>query len=892
MAIQSSLAGVARVAFEATGIGEFSRDVDQVERRYKGATDGMSDAAIRLEIAQERLRRSLAKGPAAAQSQARALLGVRSAERELAAETTRTTAATLRQDRALDQASRGAVVAGGRFRSLRSSIGFAAAGLVGGTGLVYGLRSVVEAAKEQELVLGQTKVALEQAGLSYGKYASRIESVIAAQSKLGFDDEALLKTFQLFVRNTGDVNEALGRNALAVDVARGRYISLEQAAALVNKAALGQAGALRRLGIDVDKNATRLQLLTALQEKFGGAAAAASDTATGASGRYQVAMENLRETIGTGLLPTLTPLVNRFADYADRLSKSEDFQRRANAAIKDGEAVLRGLAGGLEAVKKGLDPVIGALGGLENAVQLALIAGVVAKARRAASSFGLIAGASAVTRTKVISDSLAMGTALDVATRQRVVPVTVVQRIGQYGNPIPTSVPKPAPGKPSFLGGNAAALAAAVALYTGGDPKKLEQLAKDQVPTRDDLIERAKLLGKYGKDLPGVGPFAGVLDAIFNKAQRDTPVTSGPRYDLGLGALLKGRPRTGGRAAAFGEPGFRALPGSPTRPTGDGLSRLQRLQIATSDAQTTAGLGDDLSAARAEEAAYAKLASNQKLRGDKLLQARQNLNSAIQRRQGIEAQIAGDAEAAEAAADAAADAAQSAAQAKRDERAAKRKERAEKLLAGRRETLDLGVENASRTPGLTDDFRRQRALIGFLRKRLKVAQDTKTGVLAAQQELNTELDNLAGLQQKQTEREQKTARRQRSAAERAYRNQLTDAGFSVRNPNLVRDKRGGRKTATATTGSDKAQRERTSSAREDVLDKARRERATAQNLRDEFLRIVGQFDSNVHTAGREPGTASATGSTVVVNQHFNAPTEDRHREARIARFAAKAAFDG
>ena len=67
MAIGSNIAGVARVAFEADTHG-FRREVSEAERAYLQATQGMSDGAIRLEVAQERLQRSLAKGPRAAQS--------------------------------------------------------------------------------------------------------------------------------------------------------------------------------------------------------------------------------------------------------------------------------------------------------------------------------------------------------------------------------------------------------------------------------------------------------------------------------------------------------------------------------------------------------------------------------------------------------------------------------------------------------------------------------------------------------------------------------------------------------------------------------------------------------------------------------------------------------
>jgi hypothetical protein len=192
----------------------------------------------------------------------------------------------------------------------------AAGGFIGGAALtatITGIRSVVGAAAESQQVLGQTQVALEATGNSWAQYRDQIEDTVAAQSRLGFDDEALLRTFSLFARTTGDVGKALRLNNLAMDVARARFIDVEQAALLVNKAVLGQAGALRRLGINVDNTATSQQLLTALTQKYGGSAQAASEDAATAFDRAAVATENLKEAIGGLASGPLGELASAFA---------------------------------------------------------------------------------------------------------------------------------------------------------------------------------------------------------------------------------------------------------------------------------------------------------------------------------------------------------------------------------------------------------------------------------------------------------------------------------------------------------------------------------------------------------------------------------------------------
>jgi hypothetical protein len=196
----------------------------------------------------------------------------------------------------------------------------AAGGFIGGAALAAGIaaiKSFTDAAAESQKILGQTQFALEQTGKSWADYGKQIESSVQAQSKLGFDDEALLQTFTQFLRVTGDVNKALSDNALARDIARGAHIDLERAAQVVNKAELGMAGAIRRLGIDTKGATTSAELLARLQEQFGGAAQSASEDASTAMDRFNVSVENVKESFGTLLLPAIADVADGLADAAD-----------------------------------------------------------------------------------------------------------------------------------------------------------------------------------------------------------------------------------------------------------------------------------------------------------------------------------------------------------------------------------------------------------------------------------------------------------------------------------------------------------------------------------------------------------------------------------------------
>ena len=270
-------------------------------------------------------------------------------------------------NRDLGRSARGAVAASVSFRGLGRSIAFASSYFLGGAGIVYGIRSTISAAEESQRVLGQTQVAVRKSGLSWAQYGEQIRQAALAESNLsGFDDERLLGTFSLLVRRTGDVNRALQLNALAADVARGRNISLESAAQLVIKASIGQAGALRRMGINAKLGSTGLQLIDMLSKKYAGSAEAYGQTAAGAQDRFRVAVQNLQEAIGAGLLPEITKLLNPLSNWLNDSQNQERVQRDVTTAVKDGAAVAREFASDANSVAH-------ALGGWKNTLE-ALIA--------------------------------------------------------------------------------------------------------------------------------------------------------------------------------------------------------------------------------------------------------------------------------------------------------------------------------------------------------------------------------------------------------------------------------------------------------------------------------------------------------------------------------------
>ena len=226
----------------------------------------------------------------------------------------------------------------------------AAATAVGGLAAVaVGLKKSVDAAKEAEVSQKRLETQLGALDLSYDKHGATIDKTLQKQSMLSaFDDEELADSFTNLVRLTGDVNKALELNAVAADIARGKGKELEFGTMAVTKAQMGQLGALKRQGIEIDKVttaqdslgknasksaieqakaadlvATKQAAVALLTEKFAGQSKAFGETAAGAQQRLGVAFENLGEVVGAKLIPHLVPLVNGLADFITRVAESE-----------------------------------------------------------------------------------------------------------------------------------------------------------------------------------------------------------------------------------------------------------------------------------------------------------------------------------------------------------------------------------------------------------------------------------------------------------------------------------------------------------------------------------------------------------------------------------------
>ncbi len=158
-------------------------------------------------------------------------------------------------------------------------------------------------------VLDQVKMKMKEAG--------------DAALKLGFDDEAASQSFAKLFQVTKDTAEANRELQIAMDLARDKGISLEDATQKLIMVHAGATKELKAQGIAIDENATAMENMASLEENLTGKALAFANTTAGAWAVMQESTNNLKQAIGDALAPALTkllelaqPLIDKFTAWA------------------------------------------------------------------------------------------------------------------------------------------------------------------------------------------------------------------------------------------------------------------------------------------------------------------------------------------------------------------------------------------------------------------------------------------------------------------------------------------------------------------------------------------------------------------------------------------------
>jgi hypothetical protein len=200
----------------------------------------------------------------------------------------------------------------GKALSLVNPIGLAtnAIGFLGPKLLDAGKAAAAEAQEQEQLAN-----TLRNSVPGWNGNTAAIDEAVAAGQRKAFSDSDLRASLGQLATDTGSVEEAIRLQGLAMDLAASKGIPLAAATNLVGKADDESYAALAKLGIEIDKNATREDALAAIHTKTAGAADIFANSTEGAAIRAGASMDDALETIGGAVMPALTEAMTMFADF-------------------------------------------------------------------------------------------------------------------------------------------------------------------------------------------------------------------------------------------------------------------------------------------------------------------------------------------------------------------------------------------------------------------------------------------------------------------------------------------------------------------------------------------------------------------------------------------------
>jgi hypothetical protein len=214
------------------------------------------------------------------------------------------------------------------------------------SGSIRFVKDSIKAAQVQEDAINSLNAALRVNGKDVEESSRRIQQFASElQKTTKFGDEVTLSATATLqsLANLTDKGLIEGTKA-AADLSAALGISLDNAITLVGKAANGEIGAFKRYGIEVEKGASNAQTFTnaldVLNSKFGGAAAAQTETYAGRVAQLGNAFGDFQEELGNIIIknPAIQEGIKLLTDGI--VAFTSTVIDKAPAVIKDMESIV------------------------------------------------------------------------------------------------------------------------------------------------------------------------------------------------------------------------------------------------------------------------------------------------------------------------------------------------------------------------------------------------------------------------------------------------------------------------------------------------------------------------------------------------------------------------
>jgi len=251
----------------------------------------------------------------------------------------------------------------------------------------------VKTAIESEASMAKLEQSFKNAHQPISEFRDAIEQAESKGRDFGFTNDQTRETLAKFETATYSGEKSLKLLGAAEDLARFKHLELSSAGQILTGALAGNTRAIKALGVPVvavtknvdalraahvkntteqgralysaaklaDKQATVGNLIETVTKKVHGQAKAFGETAAGKIQIFQAQLDNLRENLGT----TLLPILNKLLGYLDRLVKWFD---SLSPSTKKWILIIAGAAAAIGPVLTVVGGLITILGGLADAL--------------------------------------------------------------------------------------------------------------------------------------------------------------------------------------------------------------------------------------------------------------------------------------------------------------------------------------------------------------------------------------------------------------------------------------------------------------------------------------------------------------------------------------------
>jgi len=271
-----------------------------------------------------------------------------------------------------------------RASALRIGKAFAIAGVaVAGMAAKLAIDGVKAAIADEKAQVKLATTLRNTTKASNGQIKSVEKYIDKLQRASGVADDKLRPSLEKLLVATGKVGKAQKLQALAMDIAAGTGKDLDTVSLSLAKAYGGNLGSLTRLGVVLDESIIKNKDFKGAQEElnklFGGQSAAAAETMEGKFKRFNIAVDEAKESIGVALMPAIEEMV----DYLNS-------PKGQKAITKFAEA----FATAMKAVAKVMPGIVTKITQMVKAVnKQGLVAGLLSDPKIAAAALAFGAGA-------------------------------------------------------------------------------------------------------------------------------------------------------------------------------------------------------------------------------------------------------------------------------------------------------------------------------------------------------------------------------------------------------------------------------------------------------------------------------------------------------------------